>query len=105
MDYVSVDRPDQQCFANSVMDTPDGVAALTELRTILVALPPELDCGEPCPSCMEVSLQWFLDDDRATAMITDRCWRSHEQLQPLRASVERLFVTYSGTAECSPSTP
>ena len=105
LDYMPVDRTNRHCFANSVMDTPEGIAALSELRAILAALPPALDCGEPCPSCMEVSLQWFLDDQRATAMITDRCWRSHENLQPLRASVERLFTTYGGTAECSPSTP
>ena len=105
LDYVPVGRSDRHCFANSVMDTPEGIAALTELRAILVAVPRDLDCGEPCPRCMEVSLQWFLDDDRATAMITDRCWMSQEQLQPLRASVERLFATYSPKAECSPTTP
>ena len=105
LDYVPVDSPNRQCIAADTMNTPEGVAALTELRAILVAMPPNVDCGEPCPSCMDVSLQWFLDDDRATAMITDRCWRSHEQLQPLRASVERLFATYGGTAECSASTP
>ena len=96
---------DRRPMASGVMDTPEGIAALTELRTILVALPRQLDCGEPCPSCLEVSLQWFLNDDRAVATITDRCWRSHDALQPLRASVEHLFTTYGPTAECSPSTP
>ena len=105
LDYVPVGKTGQRCFANNAMDTPEGIAALTELRAILVAIPSELDCGEPCPSCMEVSLLWFIDDDRASALITDRCWLSHEQLQPLRVSVERLFAKYGEPAECSPSTP
>jgi hypothetical protein len=105
LDYVPAGKTGQQCFANNAMDTDEGIAALKELRAILVAMPADFDCGEPCPSCMDVSLQWFLDDRRVAAMITDRCWLSHAQLQPLRASVERLFAKYGAGAECSPSTP
>jgi hypothetical protein len=105
LDYVPPGKTGQQCFANSALNTQDGIAALRELRAILVAMPSEIDCGEACPSCLEVGLQWVVDDDRATATITDRCWRSNETLQPLRASVERLFATSRATAECVPSTP
>jgi hypothetical protein len=102
LDYVPADRTDRHCTA--VINTPEGIAALTELRAHLAALPSQLDCGEPCPRCMEVSLQWFLDQPRAL-MITDRCWRSHEALTLLRATVERVFATYGGTAECESLPP
>jgi hypothetical protein len=105
LDYVPAGRPDRHCVVSGGMDTPEAIGALNELRAILLVMSPELSCGEPCPRCMEVSLQWFVDNDRATTAITDRCWRSHEVLQPLRTSVERLFATYGGTAECSASTP
>jgi hypothetical protein len=70
LDYVPTGRTGQQCFANDAMNSPEGIAALTELRGILVAVPPDLDCGEPCPECLEVSLQWFLDGKPAAAAIT-----------------------------------
>jgi hypothetical protein len=104
LDYVPAGGPDTHCRADAVMHTPEGIAALTELRAILAGMPAQVDCGEPCPRCMEVSLQWFLDAPRAV-MITDRCWRAHEALQPLRASVERLFAMYGGAAECTPAAP
>jgi hypothetical protein len=105
LDYVPADRTGLQCMANSAMNNRAGIDALNGLREVLVAMPSEIDCGEPCPTCMEVSLQWFLGEERTTMTTTDRCWRSHERLQPLRASVERLFATYSAAAECSPSRP
>jgi hypothetical protein len=89
----------------TALNTQDGIVALTELHAIFAAMPSEIDCGEACPSCMEVSLQWLLDDDRVTATITDRCWRSSEALQPLRASVERLFATYKCNGGVLGATP
>jgi hypothetical protein len=105
LDYVPAGNPSRHCAANGIIDSSDDIAALTALRGNLARLPTEFDCGEQCPSCMEVSLEWFLDQTRRTAALTDRCWRSHPQLQPLRASVERLFATYGPKAECTPSAP
>lgn len=105
LDYVPAGSPGRHCAANGIMDTPDGIVALTALRRVLANLPTEFDCGEPCPSCMEVSLEWFLDQTRWSASLTDRCWRSHPQLQPLRGSVEPLFAAYAPKAECTSSAP
>lgn len=105
LDYVPAGSPGRHCAANGVIDTPDGIAALTTLRGILANVPTEFDCGKPCPNCLEVSLEWFLDQTRRTAAVTDRCWRSHPPLQPLRASVERLFANYAPQAECTSSPP
>ena len=72
LDYVPAGKTGQQCLANSALNTREGIVALTELRAILAAMPSQIDCGEACPSCMEVSLQWLLDDDRGTATLQYR---------------------------------
>jgi hypothetical protein len=64
LDYVPANDTDRHCIAVDSLNAPEGIAALRELRAILSAMPPSFDCGEPCPSCMEVSLQWYLGDDR-----------------------------------------
>lgn len=105
LDYVPVGRPGERCWANGVLGGPEGITALTELRSLLAGLPEQIACNDPCPTCMEVGLQWFLDDQRRTAFITDRCWRSLEPLQPIRVSVERLFSRYGAGAACNRTSP
>jgi hypothetical protein len=105
LDFTPTGRPNQHCLVTTGIDTPAGIAALTELRARLQAMPTEMSCGEPCPRCVDISLQWFIDDRSAAMTVTDRCWRSHEALQPLRASTEALFSAYRDAAECSTSAP
>jgi hypothetical protein len=103
LDYVPADRTDLHCIVIDPLNGRRGIEALTQLRAVLVDTPREFDCGEPCPTCMDVSLQWYIGDDQTATTITDRCWRSHPALEPLRASVERLYAEFRDAAECSPS--
>lgn len=100
-DYVPIDRPSQQCLAIDALNSPEGIAALNALRTLLAATPRTLDCGEPCPSCDDVSLQWALEQERASLMLNDRCWLVHEQLQPLRLAVDGITTRLGGRAVCN----
>lgn len=103
LDYTPLNRPNQHCQAIDPLNSPEGIAALTELRDILSRLPADIDCGEPCPACDEVGLQWFLDQERFTLSLTDRCWRTHEQIQPLRVSIEAIVARYGAQATCEPT--
>ena len=105
LDYVPMGRSNEDRQANDALNTAEGIAALAELRALLAGLPREMACGDPCPTCMDVSLEWFLNGERGIALITDRCWHSLEPLQPVRASVERLFATYGPRAVCERPPP
>jgi hypothetical protein len=105
LDYVPIDRPEEYCRAHDALRAPEAIAALSELRSLLAGLPGEVACSDTCQACMEVDLQWLVNDERRTASMSDRCWRSLAALQPLRASVERIVERYGTTAVCERSTP
>ena len=100
-DYVPVDRPEQQCVAENIADDLGGLLRYAELRRLLTALPNEIDCGPPCPACAEVALEWSLALERSTLGLTDRCWHTHPQLQPLRTAVEGVVAAAYGRVICS----
>jgi hypothetical protein len=100
LDYVPIDRPGELCLSTAALGSPDGIAAFNALRATLAALPIEVDCGAPCPSCDDVGLEWYLDQERFTMQLTDRCWRTNEAVRPLRAAVEHIVATYGAAAVC-----
>lgn len=100
-DYVPAGRPDQQCVAENIADDLSGIQRFNELRDLLGGLPRDVDCDAPCPSCAEVSLEWFLDQERHSAVLTDRCWNTHPELQALRTSVEGIVAAAYGRVICN----
>jgi len=100
-DYVPAGRPDQQCIAEHLADDLNGILRYHEFRDILTTIPEQVDCGPPCPSCGEVGLEWFLDQDRQTLALTDRCWNTHEQLQKLRMATEGIVAAAYGRVICN----
>lgn len=99
-DYVLLDRPDRLCLVTDGLDTPGDVTRFTTLREELSRLPRDIDCGEPCPACDEVILHWSIDEARSTLSLHDRCWLTHERLQPLRAAIDAILTPHRDRATC-----
>lgn len=99
-DYVPIDRPDQQCVAEHLASDLDGILRFNDLRKVLVAFPREVACT-PCPTCGSVNLEWSLDQDRFTTELTDRCWNTAPEVQPLRTAVEGVVAAAYGRVLCS----
>ncbi len=99
-DYVPADRPAELCLVVVGPEAPDAVASFRALRSILVALPAEIACGDPCPSCDEVGLEWYLDQTRFTLQLHDACWQTSDVVRPLRMAVENIVANYSAGVAC-----
>jgi hypothetical protein len=104
-DYVPVDRPGELCLAVVGLDSPEDVASFRALRSTLMTVPGEVDCGPPCPSCGDVGLEWYLDQTRFTLQVTDSCWRASDVIRPLRVAVEDIVATYGAGAVCERAGP
>ncbi len=99
-DYVPIGRPDQQCVAENIADDLAGVLRFRELRGLLEALPTNVDCGEPCPSCTRVDLEWVVEEEHSALALTGHCWHTHPQIQPLRTAVEGVVAAAYGRVIC-----
>lgn len=93
LSYVLPAAPDQLCVAPEAMASTAGIETARGLRALLEQLPAALACAPACPTCTEVSLEWFLDGERRTLSFDDRCWREDAALRPAR---EALHAIYAG---------
>ncbi|MGE0594323.1 MAG: hypothetical protein AB7G23_16870 [Vicinamibacterales bacterium] len=104
-DYVPADRPAELCLLVLGPEAPDAVASFRALRSILVALPGESACSDPCPSCDEMGLEWYLDHTRFTWQLHDACWQTSDVVRPLRVAVEDIVARYGAGVTCEVTGP
>jgi hypothetical protein len=101
VDYVMHDEPDLLCVAVDALRSDAGITAAQDLRSVLEALPAEIACEPPCATCTQISLGWYLDGRSASLAFDDRCWRTNDALQPVRASVAQIVAQHGqGAMTC-----